>query len=198
MENWTINGHILEYDDANHTYLVDGVIVPSVTQLIGLKFGNKYNHVRADVLECAANRGTIIHKQIERYCKGEEVETIKELHNFKFLMNYYNLKVVDNEIPIILSYNYKPVAAGRLDLVLEDRLDLCLADIKTTSTLDKNYLAYQLNLYRLGYMQSYGKDIKKLFGVHLKENTRKLVGIPIVEEIVKELLEEYTKGAKYE
>ena len=34
-----IAGHTLEYIDDSHTYLVDGVIVPSITQILKLKFG---------------------------------------------------------------------------------------------------------------------------------------------------------------
>ena len=38
MESWEIKGRTLEYFDESHTYLVDGVIVPSVTQLLSRKF----------------------------------------------------------------------------------------------------------------------------------------------------------------
>ena len=50
MNSWYICGHILEYIDSTHTYLVDGVIVPSITQIMKLKFGNKYDGVDKDVL----------------------------------------------------------------------------------------------------------------------------------------------------
>ena len=193
METWKINGYTLEYDDESHTYLVDGVIVPSVTQVLGVKFGNKYNRVSAEVLNRAAVRGTNIHKAIENYCKGITTEETKELHNFKFLMKYYKLKVLENETPILICIDDKPVAAGRLDLILDQAGESCVADIKTTYTLDKNYLAYQLNLYRLGYMQSYGINITKLYGVHLKENTRKLVSIPINEALAWEILKDYER-----
>ena len=64
MESWEINGYTLEYDDESHTYIVDGVIVPSVTQILGVKFGNKYAGVNRSTLERAANRGTAIHEAI--------------------------------------------------------------------------------------------------------------------------------------
>jgi hypothetical protein len=153
MEEWEINGNILEYDDTTHTYLVNGVIVPSVTQVMQVKFGNKYEGIRSEVLSRAAERGTAIHKAIENYCKGMD-DGSKEVHNFNFLMNYYKIKPVKNEVPIILMVDNQPVIAGRLDLILQENDTLSLADIKTTSQLDKEYLAYQLNLYRLGYMQS--------------------------------------------
>lgn len=197
MEEWEINGNTLEYDDTTHTYLVNGVIVPSVTQVMQVKFGNKYEGIRSDVLNRAAERGTAIHKAIENYCKGMD-DGSKEVHNFNFLMNYYKIKPVKNEVPIILMVDNQPVIAGRLDLVLQENDTLCLADIKTTSQLDKEYLAYQLNLYRLGYMQSYGEKIDKLYGLHLRGDKRKLVELPINEDIALELLEKYERSKNNE
>lgn len=197
MEEWEINGNTLEYDDTTHTYLVNGVIVPSVTQVMQVKFGNKYEGIRSEVLNRAAERGTAIHKAIENYCKGMD-DGSKEVHNFNFLMNYYKIKPVKNEVPIILMVDNQPVIAGRLDLVLQENDTLILADIKTTSQLDKEYLAYQLNLYRLGYMQSYGERIDKLYGLHLRGDKRKLVELPINEDIALELLEKYERSKNNE
>lgn len=197
MEEWEINGNTLEYDDTTHTYLVNGVIVPSVTQVMQVKFGNKYEGIRSEVLNRAAERGTAIHKAVENYCKGMD-DGSKEVHNFNFLMNYYKIKPVKNEVPIILMVDNQPVIAGRLDLVLQENDTLCLADIKTTSQLDKEYLAYQLNMYRLGYMQSYGERIDKLYGLHLRGDKRKLVELPINEDIALDLLEKYERSKNNE
>ena len=191
-ECWEIGKHTLEYFDDTHEYLVDGLLVPSITQLIKTKFGSKYNFVRKDVLEKASQRGTEVHKAIEDYCtKGIETD-LKELYNFKFLQKMYNFEVIENEIPVILFMDNTPVAAGRLDLVLKINEEIGGGDIKSTSTLDKEYLAYQLNLYRLAYKQCYGIEWKFLKGVHLKDDKRKFVDIPIKEQeiinFVKEIL----------
>ena len=69
MNTWDISGYTLEYDDESHTYIVDGVIVPSVTQILAVKFGNKYAGVNRSTLERAASRGTAIHEAIENFCK---------------------------------------------------------------------------------------------------------------------------------
>lgn len=73
-----------------------------------------------------------------------------------------------------------------------------LADIKRTSTLDKEYLAYQLNMYRIAYQQCYDTEISFLKGVHLRENVRKLVDIPINEEVTMELVNEYLEVIRNE
>jgi hypothetical protein len=194
METYKINNYTLEYDDESHTYIVDGVIVPSVTQIISAKFGNKYAGVDRSTLERAASRGTAIHKAIEDFCKTGKDDGTKELHNFNFLMTYYEARVVENEIPIIIINGDTPIAAGRLDLLLDINGDYAIADIKTTATLDKDYLTYQLNLYRLGYSQSYGILAGELYGVHLKNDKRKLVKIPVNEGIAWEIIDEYERG----
>lgn len=199
METWSINDLTLEYDDDEHIYLVDGVIVPSVTQVLKVQFGGKYANVNRSVLQRAANRGTEIHKAIENYCRGDEdLIAIKEVRNFRFLKNQYNFKVLENEKPIIIVKDGMPIAAGRLDLVLDIKDGTALADIKTTSTLDKEYLAYQLNLYRIGYMQSYGVDITGLYGVHLRDDKRKLVSIPINEGLAWDIIAQYERGVNNE
>ena len=194
MDSWNINGYTLEYDDESHTYIVDGVIVPSVTQILAVKFGNKYAEIDATTLQRAAERGTAIHEAIETYCKTGIESAIREVHNFRFLQKHYGFNVLENETPIIIIDKSIPKAAGRLDLVLDIKGETALADIKTTATLDKEYLAYQLNLYRIGYMQSYCIDISKLYGVHLKDDKRKLVNIPINANIAWDIIDQYERG----
>lgn len=190
----TIRGHTLEYIDDIHTYLVDGVIVSSITQILKLKFGGKYDNVSRKTLQRAAEKGTEVHSAIENFCKTGEDNGLKEVHNFKFLQRAYNFRVIGNEIPVILSMDGKSVSAGRLDLVLEMDGKIGLADIKRTATLDKEYLAYQLNLYRIAYQQCYNTPIDFLKGVHLREDTRKFVDIPINEERAIELVKEYGRA----
>lgn len=197
METWIINEHIVEYIDETHTYLVDGIITPSITQILKIEFGNKYKYVRQDVMQRSAELGTTTHKEIEEYCKlGVEADS-KELRNFKFLQKQFNFKVIDNELPVILFYENKPVACGRLDLVLfDENIGLMLGDIKRTSVLDKEYLAYQLNFYKIGFEQCYHKQINGLKGLHLREDKRKYVDIPINEEKAIELLQRYLDDNK--
>ena len=194
MNTWEINGHVLEYFDDTHTYLVDGIIVPSITQILKIKFNNKYSGVDQKVLNRASEKGTKVHEAIEKLCKTGEVEDLKEVKNFIFLQKQYKFTTIDNEVPIILFRDKTPVGAGRLDLVLEEKNELGLGDIKRTSVLDKEYLVYQLNLYRIGYQQCYGKEIKFLKGLHLREGVRKYVNIPINEKIALKLVEEYIGG----
>ena len=193
MEQWEINGGILEYIDETHTYLYDGIVLPSITQLLKCKFGGKYDGIPKATLQRAAEQGTAVHKAIEDY-EQEGIETdLPELRNWKFLKKAYQFECIANEIPVVLFKDGEAVACGRLDLVLEESIGIGLGDIKRTSTLDKNYLTYQLNLYRKAYMQCYCADIDFLRGVHLRNEVRRYVDIPINENLVEEVLNEYMK-----
>lgn len=193
METFEINGGVLEYIDETHTYIYDGVVLPSITQLLKVKFGNKYNGIPKETLDRASAQGTAVHKAIEDYEQQNIESNIVELRNYKFLKRAYKFDCIKNEVPVVLFENGEAVACGRLDLVLIEDEKIGLGDIKRTSTLDKNYLAYQLNLYRIAYQQCYGTDIAFLRGLHLREDTRKYVEIPINENLVNEILELYEK-----
>lgn len=194
MNSWIIKDHTLEFIDETHTYLVDGVIVPSVSKILRYKFPNKYDGVDERVLERAAIRGTAVHEAIEKLCKTGEIEDLKEVKNFIFLQNQYNFEVLGNEVPLIIFLDGVPVAAGRLDLNLKINEDEGLADIKRTSVLDKEHLAYQLNLYRIGFQQCYDTEIKFLKGIHLRDDIRKFINIPINEEMAINLLNDYLES----
>ena len=187
-----IAGHELEYIDEEHIYLVDGVIVPSITQIVRTKDPDKYGAVSEAVLKRAADAGTAVHEAVEDYAMTGKDNGLPEVRGFRFLQKHYRFKVEAVEVPVILFDEGEPLAAGRLDMVIRnDKGELGLADIKRTSALDKNYLAYQLNLYRKAYIQDYGADITHLAGLHLREEVRKYVPIPIVEDLADELISEY-------
>ena len=194
MESWTINEHTLEYFDDNHIYLVDGVILPSITTMLKVRFGGKYANIDNATLQRAADAGTALHSAIERYCKTGEDDGSEELSNFKFLQKQYGFEVLENEVPVILFDDSTPIAAGRLNMVIMMNDRIGGADIKRTSTLDKEYLAYQLNLYRIAYRQSYGVEWQFLRGIWLRAEKRKLVQIPINEQAAWDLVVEYMEA----
>lgn len=189
-----IKGHTLEYYDFLHLYLVDGIIVPSITQLLKVRFGKKYDNVDKATLQRAADAGTAVHDAIERYCKDGELSDIPEVKNFRFLQKQYGFEVLENETPVILFLNDKPIAAGRLDMVIRMDGKIGGADIKRTYGFDKDYVAYQLNLYRIAYRQCYGIEWEFIRGIHLRETVRKFVTLPINENMTWKLVHEYLEA----
>ena len=195
MEVFHLKCGDLEYYDDEHLYLFEGVILPSVTEIIGKKF-NDYADVPKQVLNRAAERGTKVHKQIENFCKSGVDDGSTAIRHFKFLQNQYNFEVLDNELPLVIFKDDIPVACGRLDMTIEMDGRVGIADIKTCSALNKPKIAYQLNMYRLGLMQSYGVQAEFLKIIHIRDNVRKFIDMPINEEETYKLIEEY-KNAGY-
>lgn len=194
METFEIKGGVLEYIDESHTYIYNGIVLPSITQMLKVKFGKKYDGIPKEVLERAAERGTALHKAIEAYETQGIDSDDQELHNYKFLKRAYNFECIGNEIPIVLFQDGEAVACGRLDLVLKDGDRIGLGDIKRTATLDKEYLAYQLNLYRIAYQQCYGQNIEFLRGIHLRNDIRKYISLPINEDLAKTIINDYRRS----
>lgn len=192
-----LNGKIFDYEAETHTYKIDGVPVPSITQLLAVKFGHKYDGIPEGTLQRAADAGTRMHEAIEDYITEQKEDGSEELRNFKFLMKQYEMTPVSSEIPVILYDKGKPFAAGRFDLLLEKDGNYGLGDLKHTATLDKEYLAYQLNLYKAAYEQTYlytNHKIEFLVGIHLRGEKRKLVALPINYTLTDEIITEWRKN----
>lgn len=197
METFSIKGGTLEFYPETHTYLYDGLMLPSVTEIIDKKF-NDYADVPKDILNRAAERGTKVHKQIENYCKSGVDDGSTAIRNFKFLQSQYGFEVLDNELPLVIFNDDNiPVACGRLDMTIEMDGRVGIADIKTCSALNKPKIAYQLNMYRLGLMQSYGVQAEFLKIIHIRDDKRKFIDMPINEAETYKLIEEWRKDAGY-
>ena len=191
MEAFNIKGGTLEFFPETHTYLYDGLMLPSVTQILGVKYRNDYANVPPAVLNNAAQRGTEVHKAIENFNVSDYDDGSEAVRNFKFLQKQYGFEVLDSELPIVIFKDDFPIACGRLDMTMLIDGQIGIADIKTVSSLNKEKIAYQLNLYRIGLMQSYGVDAKFLKILHLRDGIRKFIDSPINEKMTWELIEEF-------
>lgn len=69
----------VEYLEEYHTYLLNGKIIPSVTEL--LDDGN-YEGIAKDILKYAQDKGKIVHKEIEMYLKTSEMGFTSEFYEF--------------------------------------------------------------------------------------------------------------------
>nr|DAG19861.1 MAG TPA: Mitochondrial genome maintenance exonuclease 1, DNA complex, DNA exonuclease [Caudoviricetes sp.] len=196
METFSIKGGTLEYFDDTHTYLYEGLMLPSVTQILGVKYRNDYANVPPAVLSNAAQRGTEVHKAIENFNVSGYDDGREAVRNFKFLQKQYGFEVLDSELPIVIFKDDFPIACGRLDMTILMDGETGIADIKTVSALNKEKIAYQLNLYRIGLMQSYGVDAKFLKIIHLRDGIRKFIDSPVNEKMTWELIEQYMENTE--
>lgn len=138
----------VEFIEETHTYLIDGVAVPSVTQIVNWYFGTDFTGVDPEVLERAVVFGVQVHKTIENYESVGIGEHFTEVQAWLKVKEKNGLNVYKQEQ--IVSYEDK--YAGRYDMLCirkEDEYTPLLIDIKTTSKLNADHLALQLGLYRL-------------------------------------------------
>lgn len=198
---------LLEFDEVTHTYSIDGIVLPSVTQIISEIMPNKYANVNKRVLNEKAKFGTEGHKIIERL-DVTDIDNAKNLvgmienksleiciREYLRLVSKYNIYPYLHEMSVHYSYIY----AGTLDMIARvNDDDLSLIDIKFTSTLDKEYLAWQLGMYSLAF-EDY-QQFDKYYCLWLpKGNLGQLVEIKpkSADEILKKLSDlGYIKGCK--
>lgn len=194
MERWQIAGREVEYYEDGHIYLVDGVRLPSITGMLRMRFGGKYAGVSPETLRRAADRGTQVHAAIEAWVKTGAEADLPELRGFKWLTTHAGWTPIRSEVPLVLcDQRGEAIACGRCDLVMRKGADLCGADIKRTSTFDREYVAAQLNLYRIAYRQSWGEEWTRLYGLHLREWMRRLIEVPINEAWAWDYIDEWRR-----
>lgn len=79
----------IDYNEEFHVYRLNGKILPSVTQLLD---DETYVNVDKDILEYAQTKGTIVHKEIENWFKGQKEGFTREFDDFQRLY-HENIKL---------------------------------------------------------------------------------------------------------
>lgn len=189
IKTYEYENYTLEFDDEAHRYIVNGIITPSVSKLLSLKFDD-YPNVPKAVLQAAADRGTEMHKAIEVYEKTGEESDLQEFRNYLFLKEHFKIENVENELPVAYFEDGLPVFAGTIDQVCRIDGVPAINDFKRVSAPNKEKIAYQVNLYRLAYNQTFGVEVKALSFMQLREDVRRFTQLPINEEVIKAFLAE--------
>ena len=172
-----------------HKYLVRGKEVPSVTTVLKYLYGDTYASVRPDVLQRASEYGTKVHSELQTLIEIRRDANIdimplcstQETRNyFTKVEPIYKIEPVSLEKVIVL-YNDEgePLAAGRFDLLCKVKGELMLADFKTTSTIHRQLVTGQLNMYlraarQCGYIED---ENIKLGVIHLSGEAARYVPI---------------------
>ena len=186
----------LEFLESEHIYLKNGILVPSVTQILQLIFPNKYKNVDKIILNKKASFGTEGHSIIEKLDVSDiniaknQVLGIKDkdlevcIREYLRLVGKHKIEPLEHEKMV----SYKYLFCGTLDLIANIEGTRSLCDIKFTAELDKEYLSWQLGMYALALNETFEKYYciwlpKKELGqlVEIKPKTK--------EEILKKLEE---------
>lgn len=187
------------FRETDHTYWLGDKQLISVTRLLK-KHGlaTDYTGISEEVLEKAANKGTLVHKEIENYIKNGEVGFTSELSDFIDITAELGFTAEDSEIILpageipddkVDDYFY----AGTADLIGKIGDGYALADLKTTAKVDKRAYAWQLALYE----RLCGVKFDKLYIFHLGKNSKAIPIERISDAEVDRLLECERNGEIY-
>lgn len=181
------NGTEVLFDPEEHKYFIGDKELPSITTLLQEFYGNIYSAVRPEILEAAARYGTAVHEDlanlIEMRKQSPDVPLVSEYlevnNYFDFIEPVYGITpIMTEKVVIVYNNDNEPIAAGRFDLICDVKGKMTLADFKTTSTIHRQMVSGQLNLYRLGAYQSgyiEDKDAIDLGVIQLSGSTSKYV-----------------------
>ena len=155
----------LEFLESEHIYLKNGILVPSVTQILQLIFPNKYKNVDKIILNKKASFGTEGHSIIEKLDVSDiniaknQVLGIKDkdlevcIREYLRLVGKHKIEPLEHEKMV----SYKYLFCGTLDLIANIEGTRSLCDIKFTAELDKEYLSWQLGMYALALNETFEK-----------------------------------------
>lgn len=185
------------FNQKAHTYSLNGITLNGITGLIKSQlFPNLYKDIPQWILDRAAERGTMVHESIELSDAGfEPKDTTPELENYKRIKRENELTTIANEY-IVTDKEY---FASAIDLVLCKGEDIILADIKTTYTLDKEYVRWQLSIYAyLFELQNPDLKVSKLYALWLRDDKSEFAEVKRVEiDAIKGLLQCEIDGRKF-
>lgn len=179
------------FDEEKHKYTLvkengEKIDLVSVTQLLR-KHGLSpdYSAVDEQVLKAKAERGKIVHEELENYVKYGEIGFTGELHAFIEVCRQNGIKPIKSEFIV----NNEEIA-GTVDIdgIIEGTEYPFIGDYKTTSSLHRESVAWQLSLY--AYLQS-ETIYEKYFCFHFPNSeTCKLIELqPISTQEIENLLE---------
>ncbi len=181
--------------DDSHRYWAAGKELHGITGLIKRHvFPDMYEGVSEKVLDAKKEYGTMVHEALEVFdefgTRSEEFAT--EVNAYEVMKSLNNVEVLQSEY-IVTDYERY---ATPIDKVIMKDGRLAIADVKTTYTLNKKYVSWQLSIckYLFGLVNPKLK-IEGLYAIHVKDGMVRLVEVEEVPaEDVQRLLEADARG----
>ena len=165
-----------------------------LTGMIGRQlFPNKYKAVPEKVLANAAKRGHKIHEDIQMYDMIGEAKT-EEVKWYAEMKENEGFEVIDSEYLVTDGTHF----ASAIDKVMIKDVKVCLGDVKTTYELDKDYISWQLSIYKyLFNLANPNIVVDKLYAIWVRKGAQ-LIEVPEIpkEEVIR-LLDCERNGKQY-
>lgn len=178
----------LLFFDQGHKYTLDGVELPSVSELCRFISREIYGTVAQYTLDMAADRGTRVHKATEALDVYGKVEVTDDIA--PYVQAYLNFRqehdIKWNMVERSMA-NQKERYAGTIDRYGELDGAKSLVDLKTSYTVHKRLAIAQLNLYRW-MIEEEGHAVEKQYILHLTKDGYKLVEIEKNNDVPRALL----------
>ena len=142
-----LNKSSVVFNEEPHTYHLGDKQLKGVTGILDRRlFADKYKKVPENILQEAAKRGRYIHKMCELVDTLNVVPNeCQEAMNYIALKKRLGLKAIASEYLVSDNQHY----ASSIDVIYDNGEGVILNDRKTTSTLDKEYLSWQLSIYAM-------------------------------------------------
>ena len=164
---------MLEFNSETHTYKLDGIKLPSVTQIIGGAGLSDFSKVNQDILKRSQSFGSAAHLACQLFddnrldMKSLDLELFPYLDAWKkFKRDFGITKFTEIEKQV---YSLKYQYAGCLDRLWEDTL----IEIKTSTSIPAT-TGLQLAGYQNAYEEMYKVKIKRRICVQLLDGTYKM------------------------
>lgn len=171
----------------------NGRYLSGITSLLSRQlFQDKYDGIPQATLNAAAAKGSAIHEECADLATFGVAGTYPETEAFARLLTREGIEPLEAEYTVSDGEHY----ASKIDLL--DRL-LNLYDIKTTSTIDTEYVSWQLSIYaHLFELQNPGLQVGRLSAIHLRGKRAKLVRVERKSaEAISRLLADDLAGRQY-
>ncbi|RHI11494.1 hypothetical protein DW182_03055 [Bacteroides sp. AM16-24] len=184
------------FNEEDHTYFLGDKELFGITGMIGRQlFPGKYGKIPKHILEKAAAKGRFIHSQCQFVDEtGLCTDCIEA-------SNYLKERTSAGYVPLANEYlvSDNEYFATQIDNVWLKVDKIALCDIKTTYSLDKEYLSWQLSICAyLFELQNPLLKVDQLFGIWLRDEKSEVVVIERKpdSEVIR-LLESEKRGQQF-
>lgn len=170
MDLTCFNG--VKFNGENHTYTLNGELLPSVTQILSPLSERVYGAIPKETLNTAADRGTLVHNAIEIYLALGMQGVRKELEGFfEAFLRWWGpisekAEVLGSEVRM---YHKLFHYAGTCDLLVGVDDKVWLVDFKTTATIKDLLCSLQLEGYAQA-LSSHGIKVDRRLILQLKKD----------------------------
>lgn len=192
--NLVLNDSGVVFIENPRGYWIGETQLEGLTGMIGRQlFPDKYKAVPENVLAKAAERGHRIHEEIQVYDMFGEISS-EDVKWYADMKKDEKFDVIDSEYLVTDGTHF----ASAIDKVIVKDGKVCLADVKTTYELDKEYISWQLSIYKyLFNLLNPDIEVDKLYAIWVRDGAT-LHEVPeIPQEEVIELLNCERQGIQY-